>query len=219
MVGSAAMGGILLALIEGAGILLTRFASAQLPSGESVCRLRPAAPRGRVPCAVRSLGGGGAARVTAAVAVDASLVSVRRFRTSGEQEYSSEPNLDLAPGGAVCRIVGRAENFFWSLGKPRIELGVGHSSRGDRVPPGAPPESLCLGARFSHPACRCPWAGWGPGPSHTCSVPAAVTSEVRLGYAGRSLTCFYRGRAVGSGARGSPAHPVSEAPRGGSAGS
>ncbi|XP_039739509.1 mitochondrial import inner membrane translocase subunit Tim17-A [Pteropus medius] len=33
MVGSAAMGGILLALIEGAGILLTRFASAQFPSG------------------------------------------------------------------------------------------------------------------------------------------------------------------------------------------
>uniref|UniRef100_A0A481A0U7 Mitochondrial import inner membrane translocase subunit TIM17 n=1 Tax=Sus scrofa TaxID=9823 RepID=A0A481A0U7_PIG len=35
MVGSAAMGGILLALIEGAGILLTRFASAQFPNGES----------------------------------------------------------------------------------------------------------------------------------------------------------------------------------------
>lgn len=34
MVGSAAMGGILLALIEGAGILLTRFASSQLPAGE-----------------------------------------------------------------------------------------------------------------------------------------------------------------------------------------
>uniref|UniRef100_A0A671RBA8 Mitochondrial import inner membrane translocase subunit Tim17-A-like n=2 Tax=Sinocyclocheilus anshuiensis TaxID=1608454 RepID=A0A671RBA8_9TELE len=33
MVGSAAMGGILLALIEGAGILLTRFASAQFPTG------------------------------------------------------------------------------------------------------------------------------------------------------------------------------------------
>ncbi|XP_012732095.3 mitochondrial import inner membrane translocase subunit Tim17-A isoform X1 [Fundulus heteroclitus] len=33
MVGSAAMGGILLALIEGAGILLTRFASSQLPTG------------------------------------------------------------------------------------------------------------------------------------------------------------------------------------------
>uniref|UniRef100_A0A7N9I9X6 Mitochondrial import inner membrane translocase subunit TIM17 n=1 Tax=Macaca fascicularis TaxID=9541 RepID=A0A7N9I9X6_MACFA len=32
MVGSAAMGGILLALIEGAGILLTRFASAQFPN-------------------------------------------------------------------------------------------------------------------------------------------------------------------------------------------
>lgn len=34
MVGSAAMGGILLALIEGAGILLTRFASSQFPTGE-----------------------------------------------------------------------------------------------------------------------------------------------------------------------------------------
>lgn len=34
MVGSAAMGGVLLALIEGAGILLTRFASAQFPNGE-----------------------------------------------------------------------------------------------------------------------------------------------------------------------------------------
>lgn len=33
MFGSAAMGGILLALIEGAGILLTRFASAQFPTG------------------------------------------------------------------------------------------------------------------------------------------------------------------------------------------
>ncbi|XP_062365645.1 mitochondrial import inner membrane translocase subunit Tim17-A isoform X3 [Cinclus cinclus] len=32
MVGSAAMGGILLALIEGAGILLTRFASTQFPN-------------------------------------------------------------------------------------------------------------------------------------------------------------------------------------------
>lgn len=36
MVGSAAMGGILLALIEGAGILLTRFASSQLPTGEYI---------------------------------------------------------------------------------------------------------------------------------------------------------------------------------------
>ena len=34
MLGSAAMGGILLALIEGAGILLTRFASSQFPTGE-----------------------------------------------------------------------------------------------------------------------------------------------------------------------------------------
>lgn len=33
MVGSAAMGGILLALIEGAGIMLNRFASSQFPSG------------------------------------------------------------------------------------------------------------------------------------------------------------------------------------------
>uniref|UniRef100_A0AAA9SKE1 Translocase of inner mitochondrial membrane 17A n=1 Tax=Bos taurus TaxID=9913 RepID=A0AAA9SKE1_BOVIN len=33
MVGSAAVGGVLLALIEGAGILLTRFASAQFPNG------------------------------------------------------------------------------------------------------------------------------------------------------------------------------------------
>ena len=41
MVGSAAMGGILLALIEGAGILLTRFASAQFPNGESSFCLTP----------------------------------------------------------------------------------------------------------------------------------------------------------------------------------
>ena len=34
MVGSAAMGGILLALIEGAGILLTRFASTQFPNSK-----------------------------------------------------------------------------------------------------------------------------------------------------------------------------------------
>lgn len=34
MVGSAAMGGILLALIEGAGILLTRFASTQFTNGK-----------------------------------------------------------------------------------------------------------------------------------------------------------------------------------------
>lgn len=37
MVGSAAMGGILLALIEGAGILLTRFASAQFQNGKEPC--------------------------------------------------------------------------------------------------------------------------------------------------------------------------------------
>ncbi|KAJ8395384.1 hypothetical protein AAFF_G00033690 [Aldrovandia affinis] len=36
MMGSAAMGGILLALIEGAGILLTRFTSSQFPTGERV---------------------------------------------------------------------------------------------------------------------------------------------------------------------------------------
>lgn len=34
MVGSAAMGGILLALIEGAGIMLSRFASSQFPTGK-----------------------------------------------------------------------------------------------------------------------------------------------------------------------------------------
>ncbi|XP_048193778.1 mitochondrial import inner membrane translocase subunit Tim17-A-like [Perognathus longimembris pacificus] len=33
MIGSAAMGGILLALIEGAGTLLTRFASTEFPNG------------------------------------------------------------------------------------------------------------------------------------------------------------------------------------------
>ncbi|NXG08647.1 TI17A translocase, partial [Sakesphorus luctuosus] len=38
MVGSAAMGGILLALIEGAGILLTRFASTQFPNGEELAQ-------------------------------------------------------------------------------------------------------------------------------------------------------------------------------------
>ncbi|NWT06065.1 TI17A translocase, partial [Mionectes macconnelli] len=46
MVGSAAMGGILLALIEGAGILLTRFASTQFPNGpqlsEDPSQLQPA---------------------------------------------------------------------------------------------------------------------------------------------------------------------------------
>ncbi|KAM3934545.1 mitochondrial import inner membrane translocase subunit Tim17-A [Leptodactylus fuscus] len=36
MVGSAAMGGILLALIEGAGILLTRFASSQFVNGPPI---------------------------------------------------------------------------------------------------------------------------------------------------------------------------------------
>ncbi|TST85777.1 Cysteine desulfurase, mitochondrial [Bagarius yarrelli] len=41
MVGSAAMGGILLALIEGAGILLTRFASSQLPTGPQFADEQP----------------------------------------------------------------------------------------------------------------------------------------------------------------------------------
>ncbi|NXY82407.1 TI17A translocase, partial [Alcedo cyanopectus] len=44
MVGSAAMGGILLALIEGAGILLTRFASTQFPNGKEPTP--PCAPLG-----------------------------------------------------------------------------------------------------------------------------------------------------------------------------
>ncbi|KAM6295078.1 mitochondrial import inner membrane translocase subunit Tim17-A [Aegotheles albertisi] len=46
MVGSAAMGGILLALIEGAGILLTRFASTQFANGpqfsEDPSQMQPA---------------------------------------------------------------------------------------------------------------------------------------------------------------------------------
>ncbi|KAM4699127.1 mitochondrial import inner membrane translocase subunit Tim17-A [Discoglossus pictus] len=50
MMGSAAMGGILLALIEGAGILLTRFASAQFPNGpplpEDATQMPPASPFG-----------------------------------------------------------------------------------------------------------------------------------------------------------------------------
>ncbi|MEE6493109.1 hypothetical protein FKM82_016740 [Ascaphus truei] len=50
MVGSAAMGGILLALIEGAGILLTRFASSQFPNGpplpEDSSQMPPASPLG-----------------------------------------------------------------------------------------------------------------------------------------------------------------------------
>lgn len=53
MVGSAAMGGILLALIEGAGILLTRFASAQFPSGESPFRLVPRRGPGNTWCLER----------------------------------------------------------------------------------------------------------------------------------------------------------------------
>ncbi|XP_026791410.2 mitochondrial import inner membrane translocase subunit Tim17-A isoform X2 [Pangasianodon hypophthalmus] len=44
MVGSAAMGGILLALIEGAGILLTRFASSQLPTGPQFAEEPPSMP-------------------------------------------------------------------------------------------------------------------------------------------------------------------------------
>ncbi|XP_019748089.1 mitochondrial import inner membrane translocase subunit Tim17-A [Hippocampus comes] len=51
MVGSAAMGGILLALIEGAGIMLSRFASSQFPTGpqfaeEPAPAPMPAAPFG-----------------------------------------------------------------------------------------------------------------------------------------------------------------------------
>ncbi|XP_075709602.1 mitochondrial import inner membrane translocase subunit Tim17-A isoform X2 [Rhinoderma darwinii] len=50
MVGSAAMGGILLALIEGAGILLTRFASSQFVNGppiaEDSSQLSQASPFG-----------------------------------------------------------------------------------------------------------------------------------------------------------------------------
>ncbi|KAG9493190.1 mitochondrial import inner membrane translocase subunit Tim17-A [Eleutherodactylus coqui] len=53
MVGSAAMGGILLALIEGAGILLTRFASSQFVNGpplpEDSSQLSPASPFGSYP--------------------------------------------------------------------------------------------------------------------------------------------------------------------------
>ncbi|MXQ88072.1 hypothetical protein E5288_WYG016990 [Bos mutus] len=45
MVGSAAVGGVLLALIEGAGILLTRFASAQFPNDEVLC-LQASSPDG-----------------------------------------------------------------------------------------------------------------------------------------------------------------------------
>lgn len=59
MVGSAAMGGILLALIEGAGILLTRFASAQFPNGKQGPGLLPAACcRVAVPAVVKGLGAG-----------------------------------------------------------------------------------------------------------------------------------------------------------------
>jgi len=35
MLGSAAVGGVLLALMEGAGIFFNRYASSQIPTGES----------------------------------------------------------------------------------------------------------------------------------------------------------------------------------------
>lgn len=44
MVGSAAMGGVLLALIEGAGILITRFASSQFPTGPQFAEEAAPAP-------------------------------------------------------------------------------------------------------------------------------------------------------------------------------
>lgn len=49
MVGSAAMGGILLALIEGAGILLTRFASAQFPNGPQFTEDHSQLPSSQLP--------------------------------------------------------------------------------------------------------------------------------------------------------------------------
>ncbi|XP_029418029.1 mitochondrial import inner membrane translocase subunit Tim17-A isoform X3 [Nannospalax galili] len=49
MVGSAAMGGILLALIEGAGILLTRFASAQFPNGPQFAEDHSQLPSSQLP--------------------------------------------------------------------------------------------------------------------------------------------------------------------------
>ncbi|XP_024605431.1 mitochondrial import inner membrane translocase subunit Tim17-A [Neophocaena asiaeorientalis asiaeorientalis] len=49
MVGSAAMGGILLALIEGAGILLTRFASAQFPNGPPLAEDSSQLPSAQLP--------------------------------------------------------------------------------------------------------------------------------------------------------------------------
>ncbi|KAK7800388.1 hypothetical protein U0070_021968 [Myodes glareolus] len=49
MVGSAAMGGILLALIEGAGILLTRFASAQFPNGPQFAEDHSQVPSSQLP--------------------------------------------------------------------------------------------------------------------------------------------------------------------------
>ncbi|CAO2636213.1 Mitochondrial import inner membrane translocase subunit Tim17-A [Lemmus lemmus] len=49
MVESAAMGGILLALIEGAGILLTRFASAQFPNGPQFAEDHSQLPSGQLP--------------------------------------------------------------------------------------------------------------------------------------------------------------------------
>ncbi|EDL06955.1 mCG51133 [Mus musculus] len=49
MVGSAAMGAILLALIEGAGILLTRFASAQFPNGPQFAEDHSQLPSSQLP--------------------------------------------------------------------------------------------------------------------------------------------------------------------------
>lgn len=49
MVGSATMGGILLALTEGAGILLTRFASAQFPSGPQFAENPSQLPSAQLP--------------------------------------------------------------------------------------------------------------------------------------------------------------------------
>ncbi|MEQ2162701.1 hypothetical protein GOODEAATRI_022526 [Goodea atripinnis] len=52
MVGSAAMGGILLALIEGAGIMLTRFASSQFPTADTCGAARDSEPE-TVSCAAK----------------------------------------------------------------------------------------------------------------------------------------------------------------------
>lgn len=49
MVRSAAVGSLLLALIEGAGILLTRFASAQFPSGPQFAEDHSQLPSSQLP--------------------------------------------------------------------------------------------------------------------------------------------------------------------------